>query len=90
MRWRMEGVDLDGHRGTCGRALALRIEWAAQRASSIDGDAATPANRSRDGVVLGANQREEKRKGGWRERMIGMDPRGDGGSRGTTLEVCNS
>ena len=65
----MEGVDLDGHRGTCGRALALRIEWAAQRASSIDGDAATPANRSRDLMgwgwgAAGANQREEKRKGG--------------------------
>ena len=70
MRWRMEGVDLDGHRGTCGRALALRIEWAAQRASSIDGDAATPANRSRGGVGLGwgwgptRGRRNEKADGG--------------------------
>ena len=51
MRWRVEGMALGGGSGTCSSALALRIEWAAQRASSIDGDAATPVRKSRDGVA---------------------------------------
>ena len=66
MRWRVEGMALGGGSGTCSSALALRIEWAAQRASSIDGDAATPVRKSRDGwlgMVLGAQPKGMEAKG---------------------------
>ena len=51
MRWRVKGMDLGAGRGACGSALALRSRWAAQRASSIESDAATPVRRSRNGVA---------------------------------------